>query len=409
MTESLFLPTEIPWHDIKNKELEELLYWLLDSMGAKDLEWRIGGTGAGTSDQGRDLAFSFYAPSIDGAMNKEHWWAEAKGRNGTVEPLAVKEAVNNVRAHSEVDVLVIATNSAFSNPTRDWVKKWQEDNPRPKIKLWEKTELENFCSKNPVAVIRLFSKSLSPQGKAEVIKSKMWNYATFTDSLLLVELWENRRILKIDGLSLLAFVASEIANGAIDNRSWGAFASKELIVESLSEGLLNITSWVERASDQGTPQEPLLRGLAYLILIGNQRLGYDAINNLLNSVWDQDSKHRYTFERRQEILGAILRTLNKEIRDVCTSDCSRVLTDPVLLTEAEINTYWDRLNEASKPEISEKYILTIIDYKKPCKVGFRLGAKKSCPLEDNSKPERDIAGTLKVIKKVSQFRAKGKK
>jgi hypothetical protein len=44
MGDSLFLPTEIPWKDLKGNELEELLYWLFDAMGAKDLGWRIGGT-----------------------------------------------------------------------------------------------------------------------------------------------------------------------------------------------------------------------------------------------------------------------------------------------------------------------------------------------------------------------------
>jgi hypothetical protein len=42
MTE-LIIPSKIPWDQIQGKDLEELLYWLLDEMGAKDLEWRIGG------------------------------------------------------------------------------------------------------------------------------------------------------------------------------------------------------------------------------------------------------------------------------------------------------------------------------------------------------------------------------
>ena len=52
MASELILPSEIPWNEIKGSDLEELLYWLFDSMGAKDLEWRIGGTGAGAADQG---------------------------------------------------------------------------------------------------------------------------------------------------------------------------------------------------------------------------------------------------------------------------------------------------------------------------------------------------------------------
>jgi hypothetical protein len=50
------LPAEIPFADLKARDLEECVYWLLDAMGAKDLEWRLGGAGGGAADGGRDLA-----------------------------------------------------------------------------------------------------------------------------------------------------------------------------------------------------------------------------------------------------------------------------------------------------------------------------------------------------------------
>jgi hypothetical protein len=62
MSTDLILPSEIPWGEIKGSNLEELLYWLFDSMGAKDLEWRIAGKGTGASDQGRDLERRLMAP-----------------------------------------------------------------------------------------------------------------------------------------------------------------------------------------------------------------------------------------------------------------------------------------------------------------------------------------------------------
>ncbi len=173
MPDALFIPTEIPWQDLKGKNLEELLYWLFDSMGAKELEWRVGGAGAGTADQGRDLELSFYVSSPDGDLVKQRWWVEAKGRTGTVEPFEVKNAVINAAGKAAVDVIVIATNTAFSNPLRDWVKEWQNENARPRVKLWERTELENHCSKNPAAVIRLFARALTMQGKLEVVKTKL--------------------------------------------------------------------------------------------------------------------------------------------------------------------------------------------------------------------------------------------
>jgi hypothetical protein len=54
-------------------------------------------------------------------MEPQRWWVEAKGRNKTVEPSAVKDAVVNADSRNDIDVIVLATNSHFSNPTRDWL------------------------------------------------------------------------------------------------------------------------------------------------------------------------------------------------------------------------------------------------------------------------------------------------
>ena len=62
------LPAEIPFGDLKARDLEECVYWLLDAMGARDLEWRTGGSGDGAADGGRDLEAVFYVPSPDGEM-----------------------------------------------------------------------------------------------------------------------------------------------------------------------------------------------------------------------------------------------------------------------------------------------------------------------------------------------------
>src|SRR5712675_1141833 len=89
------LPASIPFANLKRRDLEECVYWLLDAMGAKDLEWRTGGTGGGAADGGRDLEARFYFPAADGELEAQKWWIECKGRSSTVEPDAVKAAVNN--------------------------------------------------------------------------------------------------------------------------------------------------------------------------------------------------------------------------------------------------------------------------------------------------------------------------
>ncbi len=58
---------------MKGRDLEECVYWLLDAMGAKDLEWRTGGKGGGAADGGRDLEANFYTPGVDGEVEAKKW------------------------------------------------------------------------------------------------------------------------------------------------------------------------------------------------------------------------------------------------------------------------------------------------------------------------------------------------
>ena len=110
-SEPWVLATEIPFDDLKGYRLEECVYWILDGLGAKDLEWRVGGVGGGAADGGRDIEAAFYLPDDAGRMEKHQWWIECKGRGATVEKEAVVNACNNVTAYPDVERLIIATNS----------------------------------------------------------------------------------------------------------------------------------------------------------------------------------------------------------------------------------------------------------------------------------------------------------
>ena len=406
MASELILPSEIPWNEIKGSDLEELLYWLFDSMGAKDLEWRIGGTGAGAADQGRDLELAFFAPSPDGTLTKQIWWVEAKGRAGTVEASEVHQAVLNCAGKCHVEVLVVATNTNFSNPTRDWVKEWQRAHPRPTVKLWERTQLENLCSKNPLAVIRLHGRALSPQGKVEVASTKLWDYASLSDEPTLRNLWEKRESISLDERSLFALTASEFANGDIGQRSWALLVSDNILTASLCDGLVNFLYLAFRANDNGVRQEPLIRAISYLILIATQRIGHGSVSSLLSSVWDDVAGREYPPKIRQIILEPVLSTLQGELRDVCTSDCRRITTEPGLLQDGEIKTYWDRLRMKGNTEAKKESerILTIESNKEPCKVGLPVNEHAGCPLCRIESPHSDITEFMRIVNQVVRAR-----
>lgn len=406
MSKALFLPTELPWERLKGKDLEELLYWLLDSMGAKDLEWRIGGTGQGTADGGRDLELSFYVSSPDGDLIKQRWWVEAKGREATVEASEVKAAVNNAAGKSDVDVILIATNTAFSNPTRDWVKEWNSSRIRPRAKLWERTELENHCSKNPYAVVRLFAKALSPQGRLAVVSTKLWDYSIFSDADTLAFLWKHRSELEIDAGALVALVVSEIANGDVERRSWAMSVDENDILWALSHGLVNFPYLSYRANDGGTKHAHVVRGLAYLIGVANQRMGTDVTANMIGKVWELVDGRSYPDEIREMITRPVLQTLLSEVRDVCTSDCSRVITTRTVLSESQVKTYMRRLtlvdDEHVEPMSNE--VLVIESFKSPCKIGLALDETNKCPVCFHEISENSLPQTLQTIRLVTNAR-----
>ncbi len=404
MEPNLILPSEIPWSGIKGSDLEELLYWLFDSMGAKDLEWRIGGSGSGAADQGRDLELAFFTPSPDGTLTKQIWWVEAKGRTSTVEPNEVHEAVHNAAGKDYIEVLVVATNTNFSNPTRDWVKEWQRGNRRPLVKLWERTELENLCSKNPLAVIRLYANALSPQGKVEVASSKLWDYASLSDEPMLISIWEKRDSIQINERALFALTASELANGEIGVRSWALVVPDDILVSCLCNGLLNFLYLAFRANETGVRQEPLIRAIAYLILVAIQRIDPMTVSSLLANVWDDVEGRDYSEKIRVLILNPVLSTLKTELKDVCVSDCLRVSTDPELLQDSEIEVYWDRLKSSDVVERVDKSILTFESHKEPCTVGFPVSEAVGCPLCLMDKPHSNINDFVQVVDQVIRYR-----
>ena len=169
------LPASIPFEKLRSRDLEECLYWLMDAMGAKDLEWRSGGKGEGAADGGRDLTAKFYFPGADGENEVQEWWIECKGRKRTLEKQEVISAVTNAQARSGLDYVVIATNAQFSNPTLDWVREWQSKYPRPKVKLWDRVQLERYLSRHPEVVLRLFSGALSLEGRCHALEARFWN------------------------------------------------------------------------------------------------------------------------------------------------------------------------------------------------------------------------------------------
>ncbi|HEY3295056.1 MAG TPA: restriction endonuclease [bacterium] len=395
MPENLVIPTQIPWQNVKGKDLEELLFWLFDSMGAKDLVWRIGGEGSGAADQGRDLEFSFYTSTPDGDLAKQIWWAEAKGSSSTIQPEKVQRAVLNASGKSHVDILVIATNTVFSNPTRNWVSEWQNSHPRPIVKLWEKVDLEKLCSRHPSAVLRVCPKALSPQGQLQFVTTRYLDYAILAEAPILERLWDVREDLELSQASLLALIASETRNGDLSRRSWGAFISKPMLAEALSSALLNFVFVVTRTRAADKVETPLLKAVAYLVLLCVHRIGVHDTHKIMDNAWKRLRDADHIDLAKSVVLESVFKLLRNELLDACARDCRKVLlSNNVTLSEYEVNHYWSRLRMSDTLSEDDKGALVIQVCDLPCKIGL---AVKDCPLCDQNGVKDHLESGLTIV------------
>jgi hypothetical protein len=399
------LPAQIPFSDLKGADLEECVYWLLDAMGAKDLEWRTGGTGGGAADGGRDLEATFYSPAVDGELEAQRWWIECKGRSATVDPDEVKSAANNALARADLDCLVVATNTQFSNPTRDWVKVWQASHQKPKIKLWDHSQLERFLSRHPDVVLRLFSDALSMDGRLKALESRFWNKLEFVAPQTLTDLWKARQKVNFTAEAMFAVIANEMANGSVVERAWAAFISPESVPEVLTAGLYNVMYLAVRSSKAGVDQRIIFRTLAYLILTALTHFPAEKVARLMSVSINRGQEKPFPSEVQEMLVRPILHQLLGEMQDVCSSDCKRVSTDPSTLVESgEVENYWLRLEDRDIVEPQERHILRLEKGDEPCVVGFKVDRDESCPLFRIEPSVKTTGELLEVVKRVSAFR-----
>lgn len=402
------LPAEIPFDRMKGHDLEECVYWLLDAMGGKDLEWRTGGTGGGAADGGRDIAATFYTPTPEGEMEPEHWWIECKGRASTVEPDAVKNAVVNAQVNSSLACIVVVTNSVFSNPTRDWVREWQRSHPRPRVKLWDRGTLEKLISNQPGVVLRLFSEALSIEGRLEAMRERFWNRLEYAPMKTLEEFWDARSSLVVGALEQFALLVNEFAHGNIIYRPWAAAASPDELVSTLQLGLVNLPYLVNRSLRLGVENGPIIKTASHLLLAALQRVSAEQIASIVLTQIGNRGDREPSKEVLEILLLPILESLAGEMQDVCGSNCERLMLSDRRALEAggdPVETYWLRFDpDGQKPDDTPKRVLLLEKTDMPCKVGFPVDKDRSCPLYAMDPTVQNVREFLSVIERVSEFR-----
>lgn len=378
------LPTEIPFAELKGKALEECLFWLLDGLGARDLEWRLGGKGDGAADGGRDLEARFVAPGPEGQIETTRWWIECKGRTGTVEKDTVTSACNNALADDTLDCLVIVTNTTFSNPTRDWVKTWQARFSKPRVLLWDQPVLERMLGAQPATVLRLFEDALSSAGRLQALSERFWSRLDYSSIDRARRIWTERETLDIGPMERIALIANEFAHGSIDERPWAGACTAQEALAACQMAMFNLSYLYSRATRADAEQSPIINTVAYLILATLAHGQGDELKTAMAVALRTEGGKPFPAEVVDLLLGPMLDALRGDLQLVCSSDCDRFFAGHSRdrwEIRNPIETYWARFGPSGAPRKPEPASHVRLERTtEPCRVGFELDEERSCPL-----------------------------
>jgi hypothetical protein len=385
--------TNVLWREVTGIQLEELLHGLLDAMGASNLVWRAGtGRGANAPDGGRDLEATFDRPSPDGQLDRQRWWIESKGRSGTVERAAVQQAVLDASARSDIDVVVIATNSRFSNPTRDWVVQHQDTHRRPAIRLWDRDSLDQLVRRHPTVVARVLPGALADDDRLKLLVSRFEELGEEPTDPDKEYFWERRQWMQDHELLTEALVMLLYAEGEPlpKTRTWWTLVENPLSAARAIVAATVRVPWLLASNpDRARPldQGRCLAAAARLIMtafcsIPDKSAAVDLVLNPWRFVVDGETvmgdQAEYDRWCKGE-LAPILAWLSSDLLGPCSCDCPRVTADSVHEVESlSAKEFWRLVHGGEDTRNAGVLVLEARD-ETPCTVGLDVRSH-GCPL-----------------------------
>jgi hypothetical protein len=401
--------TQVVWSSVTGTQLEELLYGLLDAMGAGSLTWRAGSvTGVTAADGGRDLEAVFDRASPDGELDRQRWWVECKGRSETVERNAVQQAVFDASGRNDVDILVVATNSRFSNPTRDWVAEHVRSFVRPIVKLWDRDNLDRLVRQYPTVVARVLPDALPDEDRLRLLVARFQELGEEPTLLDLEFFWERGDWLKgLESELLSSAVIMFLYTEGVPlprKRRWWRLLQEEDAPYAAFMALLDLSRI--RGDQLPRPLETI-RTLAsagrvitacLLLLPDDAGLGI-TLNPWRYAVGGEDvaDDQEQLAEWHQIVLIPVLSFIRSELLGACSYDCNRVTGGSPHETESlNAKEFWQILNRPDW-EPDDGILVTEKD-DGPCTVG--LDMTSGCPLivSNNLSCERIIREIQVVLR-----------
>lgn len=381
ITDSDFLETPLSLEGQDAVEFEKLIFYLLDEMGFTDVVWRKGGEGNTAADGGRDIEASYWRVEPLGTTEEKYWF-EVKFRAKQLSKSTVQSIVNNASGRSDLNHLIIVTNSTVSNSCIDWIKEFQKTRPQIKISVWQGHDIELILRKNPKTLAQFFSGFLNRSGKIKVLESKFLNFFQLPSSLELQELWESKDELLCNKkyLLVLAAILGEIERDGIDRHNWGIYIDQQTRLVVTSIGIYNIFSFASKIRESNRSEEIIIRGLSYLlqcILIKDSpKFAFEALMKNEKYIAGGQAVNRKIKNYQAE---PILNCMLEELVIPCAETCPKVSYGLKDILDRDKSYFSRFVANDSKEEEKEKSFLVITIEKEKCEIGL-VEEGKNCLL-----------------------------
>ncbi len=399
MTEENLFIEEIDWTLIDPEKFEKLIYFLLDSIGMKNIIWRKGGSGVSATDGGRDLECEDHIIERDGSVRSEKWWIEVKYRTNTLEKMKVQETLINAVGYQNVDVIGIVTNNVITNPTQDWIDVFKDQHKAKRIVIWQDHNLENIIKNNPSLIYRFFPSSLTLKGRFNVIKQRFYSYLQLPSGTDLIDLWKNKQNLEFSPNIILPIILTEATFGDLGERQWGLWFEKDLLLETFMVGLLNIFYLTNKCEILDKDANFITEGMEYILLSNLLKFPAEFITKSIiiniNENWFKNAQVEFEnyYGLIQVILKPIIYKICYKLLDVCDQN---YLCKKLSLGCDTKNDYIKKF--ISKENDENKPMLIIQSFEENCRFDVEI-PNKYCPLIDVSDNHKiiDKNSLLKVL------------
>jgi hypothetical protein len=302
---------------------------------------------------------------------------------------AVQQAVLDASAHAEIDILVVATNSRFSNPTRDWVAERIRSFPRPVVKLWDRDSLDRLVRQYPTVAARVLPEALSDEARLRLLLARFEELGEEPTLLDLEFFWERRSWLMDQESNLLSEAVAMFlyAEGLSlpRRRSWWRLLKEGDAPNALITALINMPNMLGGES-RPRPLEMIRvlaaagRMLIACMLALPDPLGTEwVLNPWRITVGGKDiaGTEERLHDWRESTLRAVLAFVQSDLVDACSRDCSRIIgANPHEMDSLSATQFWKTVIEGGS-ESSESWLVLEVA-RESCTVGLDMTI--GCPL-----------------------------